>query len=113
MEKQITNRLGFGCMRLPVDENKEIDMAQFKAMVDLAVKSGINYFDTAYGYHSEKSEGAVKEALVDRYPRESFILADKMPRWKVESEEDLEKLFATQLERTGAEYFDYYLLLLV
>jgi len=110
MEKQITNRLGFGCMRLPVDENKEIDMAQFKAMVDLAVKSGINYFDTAYGYHSEKSEGAVKEALVDRYPRESFILADKMPMWKVESEEDLEKLFATQLERTGAEYFDYYLL---
>ncbi|MBR2028040.1 MAG: aldo/keto reductase [Oscillospiraceae bacterium] len=110
MEKQITSRLGFGCMRLPVDENKEIDMEQFKAMVDCAMENGINYFDTAYGYHSEKSEGAVKTALVDRYPRERFLLADKLPLWIIESEEDVEKTFNTQLERTGAGYFDYYLL---
>ena len=110
MEKQITNRLGFGCMRLPVLENKEIDIEQVKAMVDLAFENNINYFDTAYGYHSEKSEGAMKIALVDRYPRESYLLADKMPIWKVEKEEDLETLFNTQLERTGAGYFDYYLL---
>ena len=110
MEKQITSRLGFGCMRLPVLENKEIDIEQFKAMVDHAMENGINYFDTAYGYHSEKSEGAVKTALVDRYPRESYFLADKLPLWLIESEEDVEKTFNTQLERTGAEYFDYYLL---
>lgn len=110
MEKQITSRLGFGCMRLPVLENKEIDIEQFKAMVDYAMENGINYFDTAYGYHSEKSEGAVKTALVDRYPRESYLLADKLPLWLIESEEDVEKAFNTQLERTGAEYFDYYLL---
>ena len=110
MEKQITSRLGFGCMRLPVDENKEIDMEQFKVMVDFALENGINYFDTAYGYHSQKSEGAVKTALVDRHPRESFILADKLPLWEVKEEGDAEKLFSTQLERTGAGYFDYYLL---
>lgn len=110
MEKQITNRLGFGCMRLPMLENKEIDIEQFKEMVDLAFENGVNYFDTAFGYHSERSEGAVKTALVDRYPRESYLLADKMPLWKVESKEDLETLFNTQLERTGAGYFDYYLL---
>ena len=110
MKKQITSRLGFGCMRLPVLENKEIDIEQFKAMVDYAMENGINYFDTAYGYHSEKSEGAVKTALVDRYPRESYLLADKLPLWLIESEEDVEKAFNTQLERTGAEYFDYYLL---
>ena len=110
MEKQITSRLGFGCMRLPVLENGEIDLEQVKTMVDLAFENGINYFDTAYGYHSEKSEGTMKLALVDRYPRESYFLADKMPMWKVECAEDLEKLFATQLERTGAGYFDYYLL---
>ena len=110
MEKQITSRLGFGCMRLPVLENNEIDIEQFKSMVDLALENGINYFDTAYGYHSEKSEGAVKTALVDRYPRESYLLADKMPMWLVEAEDSAEKLFSTQLERTGAGYFDYYLL---
>ena len=110
MEKQITSRLGFGCMRLPVLENGETDIEQVKAMVDLAFENKVNYFDTAFGYHSEKSEGAVKTALVDRYPRESYFLADKMPMWKVECEEDLEKLFNIQLERTGAGYFDYYLL---
>ena len=110
MEKQITNRLGFGCMRLPVLESNEIDIEQVKTMVDLAFENNVNYFDTAFGYHSEKSEGAMKIALVDRYPREKYILADKMPMWKVECEEDLEKLFSIQLERTGAGYFDYYLL---
>ena len=110
MDKQITSRLGFGCMRLPVLENNEIDTEQLKAMVDLALESGINYFDTAYGYHSERSEGAVKTALVDRYDRESFFLADKLPIWLVEAEDSAEKLFNTQLERTGAGYFDYYLL---
>ena len=110
MEKQITSRLGFGCMRLPVDQNNEIDIEHFKAMADYAMENGINYFDTAYGYHSEKSEGAVKTAVVDRYPRESFFLADKLPLWKIEADGDAERIFNEQLERTGAEYFDYYLL---
>ena len=109
MDKQITSRLGFGSMRLPVN-NKEIDIEHFKSMVDYAMENGINYFDTAYGYHSEKSEGAVKTAVVDRYPRESFLLADKLPLWNVKCDEDAERLFNEQLERTGAGYFDYYLL---
>ena len=89
----VKKKLGFGCMRLPVLENNEIDIEQLKAMVDLALENGINYFDTAYGYHSERSEGAVKTALVDRYPRESYFLADKLPLWLIESEEDVEKAF--------------------
>ena len=101
--------LGFGTMRLPVDENKAIMQERVQAMTDMAFEGGVNYFDTAYPYHDEKSEAAIGEAL-KKYDRESFMLADKLPVWLVEKEEDLETLFNTQLERTGAGYFDVYLL---
>ncbi|MST51244.1 aldo/keto reductase [Hornefia butyriciproducens] len=102
-------RLGFGLMRLPMKE-KEIDIETVKQMVDLFMKRGYNYFDTAYSYHNGESEAAVKEALVDRYPRDSFYLATKLPAFLAKSEEEAKEIFETSLRRTGAGYFDYYLL---
>lgn len=72
----VKKNFGFGCMRLNLLENEEVDLDNFKAMVDLFMENGFNYFDTAHGYINYKSEGAIKEALVKRYPRESFILTD-------------------------------------
>lgn len=106
-------RLGFGTMRLPLkDQNDKtsIDQELFNQMVDIFMEAGFNYFDTAYLYHDEMSEPALRKALVERYPRESFLLADKMPTVIVKAPEDYEKFFATQLERTGVDYFDYYLM---
>lgn len=102
-------KLGFGLMRLPM-LGEEVDMEQLKTMVDRFIEAGFTYFDTAYVYTNGKSEVAAKEALVKRHPRESFQLATKMPVWMAHNKEDLQKLFDTQLERTGAGYFDYYLL---
>lgn len=104
-----SKKLGFGCMRLPM-ENEKIDMAEMIRMVDAYLDAGFCYFDTAFGYHGGASETSLKEALVARYPRERFLLADKMPVWRVGQGEKTEDLFATQLERTGAGYFDLYLL---
>jgi len=103
--------LGFGIMRLPmVQGTDEIDVAQVTQMVDTAIKSGINYFDTAYPYHGGKSERVLKEVLVDRYDRSQYFLADKMPVWEVNEYADFDRLFNIQLERTGVDYFDFYLL---
>lgn len=103
-------KLGFGLMRLPMIGD-EVDLPQTKEMVDLFLKSGFTYFDTAYGYLNGKSEAAIKEALVDRYPRESFQLATKLPAWAgANTAEEAKQMFFTSLERTGAGYFDFYLL---
>lgn len=103
---------GFGMMRLPViDGNVEnIDIDQVCHMVDRYLESGFTYFDTAYPYHNGYSERAVKKVLVERYPREDFLLADKLPAWELRGPEDVERIFNEQLERTGAGYFDFYLL---
>lgn len=102
-------KLGFGLMRLPMN-GEEVDIAQCKEMTDRFLKAGFTYFDTAYFYLNEKSEPAAREMVVSRYPRDSFTLATKMPIYAVGSEEDVDRFFATQLERTGVGYFDYYLL---
>lgn len=103
-------KLGFGLMRLPM-LGKEIDIEQTKQMVDLFLASGFTYFDTAYGYNNGKSEAAAKVALVDRYPRESFQLATKLPAWMgPKTAGEAKQMFWTSLERTGAGYFDFYLL---
>ncbi len=103
-------KLGFGLMRLPMLEGG-IDIEQTKAMVDMFIENGFTYFDTAYGYIDQKSEGATKIALVDRYPRESFQLATKLPAWSGnETKEEAEQMFFTSLERAGVDYFDFYLL---
>jgi uncharacterized protein len=103
------SKLGFGLMRLPMNQ-EEVDMEQTKDMVDRFMEAGGTYFDTAYVYINGKSEEVVKEAIVKRYPREAFQLATKMPVWMVNKYEDFQGLFSTQLERTGAGYFDFYLL---
>ena len=81
-----------------------------KRMVDAYMESGFNYFDTAYVYHGGNSERVIKEALVDRYPRESFYLATKLPAWVMNGPEDRDRIFGEQLEKCGVEYFDFYLL---
>ena len=102
-------KLGFGLMRLPMKEDK-IDVEQVKEMVDLFLGAGFRYFDTAYGYNNGDSERAAKAALVDRYPRDSFYLATKLPAWTAKTKEEAQQMFYTSLERTGAGYFDFYLL---
>ncbi len=106
-------KLGFGMMRLPVTEEgnpQSIDQNSVNAMVDTYMAKGFTYFDTAYPYHQGESEVAVRKAVVERYPREAFVLADKMPTFFVTKNEDYQRIFDEQLERCGVEYFDYYLL---
>jgi len=101
-------KLGFGLMRLPMCGD-EVDIEQCKKMADDFIAAGFNYFDTARGYIGGLSEKAVKPMLSDRYPRESFILANKYSWWCVK-DGDSEGFFLSQLENTGAGYFDFYLL---
>ncbi|MBP5443304.1 MAG: aldo/keto reductase [Treponema sp.] len=103
------SKLGFGLMRLP-EKDGEIDIERVKTMVDKYMNAGLNYFDTAYVYHGGKSEVAAREAVVKRYPRESFMLATKLPAWEIKQESDIERIFNEQCERAGVDYFDFYLL---
>ncbi len=107
-----TKKLGFGLMRLPVlnGNGEDIDLKQVSAMADRFLEQGFTYFDTAYPYHNGFSERAVKKCLVERHPRESFLLADKMPVFRLKEKGDVIPIFEEQLERTGAGYFDLYLL---
>jgi predicted aldo/keto reductase-like oxidoreductase len=102
--------LGFGCMRLPRQDEKapDIDKKTAKAMVDYAIAHGINYFDTAHPYHEGLSEPFVGEAL-SGYKRDSFNLATKMPTWLISSEEEVHRIFDGQLKKCRVDYFDYYL----
>ena len=101
--------LGMGCMRLPTKENFEtIDMEETRKMVDSAMKNGVNYYDTAWGYHNGKSELAMGEILKD-YPRESFYLADKFPGYDLNNINKVEEIFEKQLEKCQTEYFDFYM----
>ncbi|MCM1100694.1 MAG: aldo/keto reductase [Clostridium sp.] len=100
-------KLGFGLMRLP-RKGLFMDVEQVKQMVDLYMEAGFRYFDTAFLYPG--SEASTKKALVDRYPRESYLLATKLNALVAANEKAARKQFATSLERTGAGYFDYYLL---
>ena len=98
-------------MRLPLvnpDDQTSIDIEQFKAMADRFIERGFTYFDTAYPYHGGKSEEALREAVVKRYPREAFTVTSKLPVWAIKQEADLERIFNEQLEKCGVDYFDYY-----
>ena len=101
--------LGMGCMRFPTLQNGKIDIAQTREMVDLAIKNGVNYFDTAYPYHNGESEIVIGEIL-SNYPRESFFLADKFPGHQISSSYDPATVFEDQLKKCRVEYFDFYLL---
>lgn len=102
--------LGMGAMRLPVidgDDNK-VDAPKVEEMVSYAMEKGINYYDTAWGYHGGNSETVMGEAL-SRYPRESFYLADKFPGYDLSNMDKVEEIFEKQLEKCQVEYFDFYL----
>ena len=108
-------KLGFGMMRLPKlksETEKTADIDQIFAMVDTFMEQGFNYFDTAYFYMDSKSEEIVRQALVERYPRESFLLADKLPVMFLadKTEEEQARVFDDQLKKCGVGYFDFYLL---
>ena len=106
-------KLGFGFMRLPLldaDDQSKIDFEQLNKMVDTFLDRGFTYFDTAYMYHNFTSEIALRESLVKRHKRDTYTVATKLPTMFLKKEEDLEIIFNEQLEKTGLEYFDYYLL---
>lgn len=106
-------KLGFGLMRLPLLEPSKatsVDMEQLKVMVDKFIEKGFTYFDTAWMYVGFASENAAKEALVERYPRDCFTLTTKLHSGFIDSFEDRDKVFNEQLRKTGAGFFDYYLL---
>lgn len=112
-EFETTPKLGFGCMRLPLldpADQKSIDLAQFEQMVDAFLEGGGTYFDTAFVYHEGASEKALGQALVARYPRESFTLATKCLAWAIGSAEEAKTNLDTSLERLGTDYVDFYLL---
>ena len=101
------SQLGFGTMRLPLRADKTIDVEQAAAMTDEAIRQGVNYFDTAWPYHSGHSETAIG-SILKNYPRESFYLADKFPGHQIADTYDVKAVFERQLEKCGVEYFDLY-----
>lgn len=102
--------LGMGAMRLPVidGDDARVDENAVKEMVAYAIEHGVNYFDTAWGYHNGQSELALGRALA-AYPRDSFYLADKFPGYDLSNMDKVEEIFEAQLEKCGVDYFDFYL----
>ncbi len=106
-------KFGFGAMRLPLtnpEDKSSIDQRELNRMVDAFLAAGFTYFDTAYPYHERMSEIAMRKALVERYAREDYIFADKMPTILVKSGEEYPVYFNEQLQKTGVGFFDYYLM---
>ncbi len=103
-------KLGFGMMRLPVHEDGSINLELLYRLVDRFLDAGFTYFDTAYVYHDGDSERAIRHALMERYPRKRFTLATKMPHNFLKRGEDVDATFEEQLDRTGVDYFDFYLM---
>ena len=106
---EIEKRFGFGFMRLPM-AGEQVDIPQTKQMVDAFLAAGFHYFDTAHGYLNGQSEKALKTCLTSRYPRERYVLTNKLTHYFFEKQEDIRPLFAQQLEACGVDYFDFYLM---
>ena len=106
---QIKKNFGFGCMRLPM-KGDTVDTKQFCAMVDAFLADGFHYFDTAHGYLGGKSETALRECLTSRYPREAYILTNKLTNFFFKKQEDIRPFFESQLAACGVDYFDFYLM---
>ena len=107
--ENIKKNFGFGCMRLPMN-GSEVDTEETCRMVDAFLEAGFNYFDTAHGYIQGKSELALKECLTSRYPRDRYILTDKLTDFYFKKEEDIRPFFESQLQACGVDYFDFYLM---
>ena len=101
--------LGFGCMRFPTNKDGSINEAKAEQMIDEAMLAGINYYDTAYGYHGGDSERFLGKVL-PKYPRESYFLTSKLPVYMLTSAEHAEQVLEEQLSRLNADYLDFYLL---
>ncbi len=113
MDFKPTKKLGFGMMRMPLIDktnDADVDVEQVSKMVDMFLEIGFTYFDTAWMYNGFNSENVVKKALVERHSRESFTLATKLHAGFINTKEDRDKIFNEQLQKTGAGYFDYYLI---
>ncbi len=106
---EIHGNFGFGCMRLPMTNGK-IDYDQFCRMADAFIDAGFNYFDTAHGYHSGKSETAIRDCVVKRYDRSRFLLTNKLTDFYFKKESDIRPFFEKQLKLCGVDYFDFYLM---
>lgn len=106
---RIKKNFGFGFMRLPMQDG-EVDIAKTNRMVDAFLDAGFNYFDTAHGYLQGKSEKALKTCLTSRYPRDRYILTDKLTANFFKTEADIRPVFESQLEACGVDYFDFYLM---
>ncbi len=109
MFENVHKNLGFGCMRLPM-QGDEVDYAEFNKMIDTFIDNGFNYFDTAHGYLNGKSETAIRDCLVKRYPREKFILTNKLTNFYFKSESEIRPFFESQLKLCGVDFFDFYLM---
>lgn len=113
MENMRKKDLGFGCMRMPLIDPKDtasFDFNRIQQLFDVFLEKGFKYFDVAYTYHGYHAEEAVRRALTERYPREDFLLATKMPLRDFRDEQDMEDIFQEQLEHCGVKFFDCYLL---
>lgn len=106
----VRKNFGFGCMRLPMLADGEVDKTQMCAMVDAFMENGFNYFDTAHGYLGGKSETALRDCLTSRYSRDKYILTDKLTNFFFKKQEDIRPLFEKQLAACGVDYFDFYLM---
>ena len=107
---EIKKNFGFGMMRLPKKEDGSIDDKEVERMIGDFLAMGFNYFDTAAPYHNGDSEGVVYRELSSKYPRNSYVLADKLSNMFFEKEEDIRPFFEGQLKKCGVEYFDFYLM---
>jgi len=106
---EVKKNFGFGCMRLPMKDG-EVDAAEMNRMVDAFLESGFNYFDTAHGYLGGKSETALRKCLTERYPREAYVLTNKLSTHHFTNHDQIKPLFESQLEACGVSYFDFYLM---
>ena len=107
--ENIKKKFGFGFMRLPM-QGEEVDIPETTKMVDAFLGAGFNYFDTAHGYLQGKSELALRECLTSRYPRDRYVLTDKLTENFFKTEADIRPVFESQLEACGVDYFDFYLM---
>ena len=109
MFNEVHKNFGFGCMRLPMKGGK-VDYAEFNKMIDTFIDNGFNYFDTAHGYLQGESEIALHDCLVKRYPRDKYILTNKLTNFYFKKEADVRPFFESQLKICGVDYFDFYLM---
>ena len=120
MKKEIDfgKRLAIGCLRLPIVDNgvnalgvddSQVDEEAFQKIVDVAMANGYNYFDTSWFYHNGNSEVAIGNCVSAKYPRDSFILSDKMPVKFMRKGSEMEEIFEAQLRKMQVDYFDFYL----